>query len=63
MAQQDQWRTIVSSVHGFLTILTIGAVGGIIYTLATHPDVITQSFNGLDKLYRTAIGGTLGQVA
>lgn len=53
----------MQSVHGFLTILTIGVVGGIVYTLATHPGVIDSVAGGLDKLYRTAVGGTLGQVA
>jgi len=53
----------MSSVQQFLTILTIGVVGGIIYTLATKPAVVDSAFNGLDKLYRTAAGATLGQVA
>lgn len=53
----------MQSVQGFLTILTIGVVGGIVYTLATHPGAIDSALNGLNRLYRTAVGGTLGQVA
>ena len=53
----------MTGVHQFLTILTIGVVGGIIYTLATHPQVIDAAAQGLDRLYKTAVGGTLGQVA
>jgi hypothetical protein len=53
----------MNSVHQFLTILMIGVVGGIIYTLATHTAAIDSTANGLDKLYKTATGATLGQVA
>lgn len=47
----------------FLTILTIGVIGGIIYTLATHSSAITAAANGVDSLYKSAAGATLGQVA
>lgn len=47
----------------FLTILTIGAVGAIVYTLVTHDKGITALFNGINGLYRTAQAGSLGQVA
>jgi hypothetical protein len=50
-------------VHQGLTILTIGAIGAIIYTLATHPDVIDAASRGLDNLYKTGIAGSLGRVA
>ena len=53
----------MSGVQQFLTILTIGVIGGIVYTLATRPTIVDSAFNGLDKLYRTAAGATLGQVA
>lgn len=47
----------------FLTILTIGVIGGIVYTLATHSAAITAAANGVDSLYKTAAGATLGQVS
>lgn len=53
----------MSSLQQFLTILTIGVIGGIVYTVATHSNALDAAFNGLDKLYRTAAGATLGQVA
>ena len=52
----------MQTVQGFLTILTIGVVGGVIYTLATHPDAVDRFFTGVDRLYKTAGGLTLGQV-
>jgi len=48
---------------GLLTILTLGAIGGIVFTAVTHPDGLKAVAGGLDSLYKTAIGGTLGQVA
>ena len=54
----------MSGVAGqFLTILTIGVVGGIIYTLATHSQAVSAGFNGIDSLYKSATASTLGQVA
>lgn len=53
----------MQALHLALTILMVGAVGGIVYTLATHPAVIDAAATGGDKLYKTAIAGTLGQVA
>jgi hypothetical protein len=44
----------------FLTILTIGVVGGIIFTVATHPEGVKGFFSGLDSLYSTAVKGTYG---
>lgn len=52
-----------SAVSQFLTILTIGVFGGIIYTLATHTSAITAGANGVDQLYKSATAATLGQVA
>jgi hypothetical protein len=53
----------VNELRGFLTILTIGAVGAIIFTLATHPEGVKALFGGVDSLYKTAQAGSLGQVA
>lgn len=53
----------MTQLNGFLTILTIGAVGAIIYTLATHPNGVSALFEGADKLLRSAYGASLGQVA
>lgn len=52
----------MDAVKQFLTILTIGVVGGIVYTLARNPGAVDSFFSGVDKLYRTAGGLTLGQV-
>ena len=48
---------------GVLTILTLGAIGGIFFTGVTHPQGLKALVDGLDNLYKTSIGGTLGQVA
>jgi hypothetical protein len=53
----------MSAVSQFLTILTIGVIGGIVYTLATHANAITAATNGVDSLYKSATASTLGQVA
>jgi hypothetical protein len=53
----------MSEFRGFLTILTIGAVGAIIFTAVTHPEGVRAFFNGVDSLYKTAQAGSLGQVA
>ena len=47
---------------GFLNILTLGVVGGIFFTAVTHPTGIKAVVDGADNLYKSAIGGTLGQV-
>ena len=47
----------------FLTILMVGAIGGIVYTVATHPEAIKASGDAADKLYKTGIAGELGAVA
>lgn len=51
----------MSAINRFLTILTLGVVGGMMYTAAVHPDLITNGFNGITKLYATAGNLTLGQ--
>lgn len=53
----------MNEVRGFLTILTIGAVGAIIFTAVTHPDGIRALFSGADNLLRSSYGASLGQVA
>jgi len=53
----------MNELRGFLTILTIGAVGAIIFTLVTHGDGVRALFGGIDSLYKTAQAGSLGQVA
>ena len=46
----------------FLTILTIGAVGAIVYTLVTHSDGVRALFDGADHLLQTSVGASLGTV-
>ena len=46
-----------------LTILTLGAIGGIFFTAVTHPQGLKALVDGIDGLYKSAIGGTLGQIA
>lgn len=53
----------MDAVHQFLTILALGVVGGMLYTAAMHPDLITNGFNGITKLYGTAGNLTLGQAS
>lgn len=53
----------MDTIRGFMTILTIGAIGAIAFTLVTHGDGVKAFFNGVDSLYKTAQAGSLGQVA
>lgn len=53
----------MNELRGFLTILTIGAIGAIVFTLVTHQDGVRALFGGIDSLYKTAQAGSLGQVA
>jgi hypothetical protein len=53
----------MSTLTGFLTILTIGAVGAIVYTLVTNANGVTALFNGADSLLRTSYSASLGKVA
>ena len=52
-----------NAVNGFLTILTIGAAGAILYTLVTNPQGVQALFDGGDKLLRSSYAASLGQVA
>lgn len=53
----------MTALNQFAGILLLGVVAGIIYTLATHPDAIRAGANGIDTLYKTAVGATQGRVA
>lgn len=50
-------------VDTFLTILTIGAAGAILYTMVTNPKGVSALFNGVDSLLKTSYGASLGKVA
>lgn len=45
------------------TILTIGAVGGIIYTVLKNPDGVKAVVGGLDSVLKTSYAAELGKVA
>lgn len=51
----------MNEVRSFLTILTIGAIGAIVFTAVTHPEGVAALFNGVNGLYKTAQAGSLGQ--
>lgn len=53
----------MDSLRGFLTILTIGAVGAIVYTLVTNANGVAALFNGADQLLKSSYGASLGKVA
>lgn len=46
---------------GFLSILTIGAVGAIIYTLVTNPGGVKALSDGLDSLLQSSYKASLGK--
>lgn len=45
-----------------MNILMLGAIGGIFFTAVTHPQGLKALADGADSLYKSALGGTLGQV-
>lgn len=47
---------------GFLTILTIGAVGAIAYTLVTNPAGVKALFDGADALLTSSYKASLGKL-
>jgi len=47
---------------GLLTILTIGAVGAIVYTLVRNPQGVKALFEGVDKLLVSSYSASLGKV-
>ena len=51
----------MTAITQFETILLIGVIGGIIYTLATHTQAITATANGVNALYQSATASTQGQ--
>lgn len=51
----------MNQVNGFLTILTIGAVGAIIYTLVRNPSGVKALFDGVDKLLVSSYQASLGK--
>ena len=53
----------MSEFRSFLTILTIGAVGAIIFTAVTHPEGVRAFFEGANGLLKSSYGASLGQVA
>lgn len=50
------------TVNGFLTILTIGAVGAIIYTLVSNPSGVKALMDGVDSLLTSSYKASLGKV-
>ena len=48
---------------GFLTILTIGAVGAIGYTLVTNPAGVKALFDGAVNLLKSCYAASLGWTA
>lgn len=49
-------------IDTFLTILTIGAAGAILFTLVTHPDGVRALFDGADRLLTSSYNASLGHV-
>jgi hypothetical protein len=47
----------------FFTVLIIGAVGGVVYTVVTNPKGVTALANGVDQLAKTSYAAELGKVA
>lgn len=52
----------MNTVNGFMTILTIGAVGAIIYTLVTNPNGVKALMDGVDNLLTSSYKASLGKV-
>ena len=53
----------MAEFRSFLTILTIGAVGAIIFTAVTHPEGVRSLFEGANSLLKSSYGASLGQAA
>lgn len=51
-----------NGLNGFLTILTIGAIGAIVYTLVRNPNGVKALFEGADKLLVSSYQASLGTV-
>jgi hypothetical protein len=52
----------MKTLTGFMTILTIGAVGAIAYTLVKNPTGVQALFEGVDKLLVSSYQASLGKV-
>lgn len=50
------------TVNSFMTILTIGAVGAIMFTLVRNPNGVKALFEGVDKLLVSSYQASLGKV-
>jgi hypothetical protein len=48
---------------GIVGILTIGAIGAILYTLVKNPTGVNAMFTGVDSLLKSSYGASLGKVA
>ena len=51
----------MKGLEGVLTILTIGAVGAIIFTAVTHPDGVRAVFEGFDRVLTSSYNASLGR--
>lgn len=49
-------------LNGLLTILTIGAIGAIVFTLVRNPNGVKALFEGTDKLLVSSYQASLGTV-
>jgi hypothetical protein len=49
-------------LNSFLTILTIGAIGAIVFTLVRNPNGVKALFEGTDKLLVSSYQASLGTV-
>jgi hypothetical protein len=49
-------------LNSFLTILTIGAVGAIVFTLVRNPNGVKALFDGTDALLTSSYKASLGTV-
>lgn len=53
----------MNNLSTFMTILLIGGIGAIGFTLVTHPDGVRALFEGADSLLKSSYGASLGKVA
>lgn len=49
-------------VDGLITILTIGAIGAVVYTLVRNPAGVNALFKGVDSLLVSSYHASLGKV-
>lgn len=48
---------------GIIGILTIGAIGAIVFTLVSHPDGVKALFDGVDRALQSSYAAALGKTA